>query len=42
MFAGPVTCHLKPGKFDLVTHKFEEKVISTLRSPALNFNQVSG
>jgi heme-degrading monooxygenase HmoA len=31
MFARLVTTHLKPGKFDLVTRKFEEKVIPTLR-----------
>ncbi len=31
MFARLVTSHLKPGKFDLVTRRFEEKVIPTLR-----------
>ena len=31
MFARLVTTHLKPGKFDLVTRRFEEKVIPTLR-----------
>jgi heme-degrading monooxygenase HmoA len=31
MFARLVTTHLKPGKFDLVTRKFEEKVIPRLR-----------
>jgi hypothetical protein len=31
MIARLVTSHLKPGKFDLVTRKFEEKVIPTLR-----------
>ena len=31
MFARLVTTHLKPGKFDLVTRKFEEKIIPTLR-----------
>ena len=31
MFARLVTAHLKPGKFDLVTRQFEEKVIPSLR-----------
>lgn len=31
MFARLVTTHLKPDKFDLVTRKFEEKIIPTLR-----------
>ena len=31
MFARLVTSHVKPGNFDLVTRKFEEKVIPTLR-----------
>jgi heme-degrading monooxygenase HmoA len=31
MFARLVTTHIKPGKFDLVALKFEEKVIPTLR-----------
>lgn len=31
MFARLVTAHVKPGNFDLVTRKFEEKVIPTLR-----------
>ena len=31
MFARLVTSHLKPGKFELVTRRFEEKVIPTLR-----------
>jgi len=31
MFARLVTSHVKPGKFDLVTRRFEEKVIPTLR-----------
>ncbi len=31
MFARLVTAHVKPGKFDLVTRKFEEKIIPTLR-----------
>jgi heme-degrading monooxygenase HmoA len=31
MFARFVTTHLKPGNFDLLTRKFEEKVIPTLR-----------
>ncbi len=31
MFARLVTTHLKPGKFDLVTRKFEEKVIPLLK-----------
>ena len=31
MFARLVTSHLKPGKFDLVTRKFEENVIPMLR-----------
>lgn len=31
MFARLVTSHLKPDKFDLVTRRFEEKIIPTLR-----------
>jgi heme-degrading monooxygenase HmoA len=31
MFARLVTAHVKPGRFDLLTRKFEEKVIPTLR-----------
>ena len=31
MFARLVTSHIKPGQFDLVTRKFEEKVIPMLR-----------
>jgi heme-degrading monooxygenase HmoA len=31
MYARLVTAHVKPGNFDLVTRKFEEKVIPTLR-----------
>jgi len=31
MYARLVTTHLKPGKFDLLTRRFEEKVIPTLR-----------
>jgi len=30
VFAGPVTTHVKPGKFDLVTSKFKETVIPSL------------
>ena len=31
MFARLITTHMKPGKFDLATRKFEEKIIPTLR-----------
>lgn len=31
MYARLVTTHLKPGKFDLATRKFEEKIIPMLR-----------
>lgn len=31
MFARLVTTHMKPGKFDLATRKFEEKIIPALR-----------
>ena len=31
MFARLVTTHIKPGKFDLLTRKFEEKIIPSLR-----------
>lgn len=31
MYARLVTTHVKPGKFDLVTRKFEEKIIPTLK-----------
>ena len=31
MFARLVTSHLKPDKFDLLTRRFEEKIIPTLR-----------
>ena len=31
MYARLVTAHVKPGKFDLVTRKFEEKIIPTLK-----------
>ncbi|HTL49530.1 MAG TPA: antibiotic biosynthesis monooxygenase [Steroidobacteraceae bacterium] len=31
MFARIVTTHVKPGNFDLLTRKFEEKVIPMLR-----------
>ena len=31
MYARLVTTHLKPGKFDLATRKFEEKIIPMLK-----------
>lgn len=31
MFARVVTSHMKAGKFDLATRRFEEKIIPTLR-----------
>ena len=31
MYARLVTAHIKPGNFDMLTRKFEEKVIPTLR-----------